>query len=291
MEVIVPISALGLLFLAAILHASYHLFYKRSLDKQVFAWCLLLVTVAAYFPLFVARPLSLPPLGWACVLVSGLAEVAYFASMGKTYQMGDLSVAYPLARGSAPLFITLWATLFLREQLTALGLMGILLIAGGLYLINARSWGELWKPLRQLGNPVSRWALLTGLCISVYSTIDKVGTRYVPTFTYVYLVLLVTFLVFTLYILVSGKKASIAAEWRANKVGILVAGVADLLIYYLVLQALQLSYVSYVGSVREMSVVFGAFLGSALLREGYGRLRVFASLLVFLGILVIGVAG
>jgi len=58
-----------------------------------------------------------------------------------------------------------------------------------------------------------------------------------------------------------------------------------------VLQALQLSYVSYVGSVREMSVVFGAFLGSALLREGYGRLRVFASLLVFLGILVIGVAG
>ena len=123
-----PISALGLLFLAAVLHASYHLFYKRSLDKQVFAWCLLLVTIVAYFPLFVTRPLSLPPLGWAFVLISGLAEVAYFASMGKTYQTGDLSVAYPLARGSAPLFIALWATLFLREQLTTLGLMGILLI-------------------------------------------------------------------------------------------------------------------------------------------------------------------
>jgi drug/metabolite transporter (DMT)-like permease len=288
-----PILALGLLFLAAILHASYHLFYKRSLDKQVFAWCLLLVTVVAYSPLFLftSRPPSLPPLGWACVLVSGLAEVAYFASMGKTYQTGDLSVAYPLARGSAPLFITLWATLFLREQLTTLGLMGILLIAGGLYLINARSWEDLWKPLRQLGNPVSRWALLTGFCISVYSTIDKVGTEYVPPFTYIYLVLLVTLLAFTLYVLVSGKKARIIAEWRANKVGILVAGVADLVVYYLVLLAMQLSYVSYVGSAREVSVVFGAFLGSALLREGYGRIRVFASVLVFLGILLIGVGG
>jgi len=113
----------------------------------------------------------------------------------------------------------------------------------------------------------------------------------VSPFTYIYLVLVVTFLAFTLYILASGKRASIAAEWRANKVGILVAGVADLLIYYLVLQALQLSYVSYVGSVREMSVVFGAFLGGALLGEGYGRIRVLASVLVFLGILLIGVAG
>ena len=284
-------SALGLLLLAAILHASYHLFYKRSLDKQAFAWCLLLVTIVAYFPLFVTRPLDLPPLGWACVLASGLAEVAYFVSMGKAYQTGDLSVAYPLARGSAPLFIVLWATLFLREQLTTLGLMGILLIAGGLYLINAHSWRDLWKPLRQLANPSSRWALLTGLCISVYSVIDKVGTKYVPTFTYIYLVILVTFLAFTLGILLGGKRASIAAEWRANKVGILVAGVADLLTYYLVLLAMRFSYVSYVGSVREMSVVLGAFLGSALLGEGYGRIRILASVLVFLGILLIGVGG
>jgi drug/metabolite transporter (DMT)-like permease len=287
----VSISALGLLFLAAVLHASYHLFYKRSLDKQVFVWCLLLVTVAAYFPLFVVRPLSLTPLGWACVLASGLAEAAYFASMGRAYQTGDLSVAYPLARGSAPLFITLWAALFLKEQLTTWGLLGILLIAAGLYFINARSWKDLWEPLRHLGNPVSRWALLTGFCISVYSIIDKVGMKYVSPFTYIYLVLLVTFFVFTFYILLSGKRASIAAEWRANKAGILVAGVADLLTYYLVLRAMRLSCVSYVGSVREMSVVFGAFLGSTLLGEGYGRIRVFASLLVFLGILLIGVAG
>jgi drug/metabolite transporter (DMT)-like permease len=290
-EAIVSISALGLLFLAAILHASYHLFYKRSLDKQVFAWCLLLVTIVAYFPLFVTRPLDLPPLGWACVLASGLAEAAYFLSMGKAYQTGDLSVAYPLARGSAPLFITLWATLLLKEQLTTLGLMGIILIAGGLYLINARSWGDLREPLRHLGNPSSRWALLTGLCISIYSTIDKVGTRYVPPFVYIYLVLLVTFFAFTPGVLLSGKRASIAAEWRVNKVGILVAGIADLVTYYLVLLAMRLSYVSYVGSVREMSVVLGAFLGSTLLREGYGRVRILASVLVFLGILLIGVAG
>jgi drug/metabolite transporter (DMT)-like permease len=67
--------------------------------------------------------------------------------------------------------------------------------------------------------------------------------------------------------------------------------VADLLTYSLVLLAMRLSYVSYVGSVREMSVVLGAFLGGTLLGEGYGRIRVFASILIFLGILLIGVAG
>jgi len=110
-------------------------------------------------------------------------------------------------------------------------------------------------------------------------------------FLYIYLVLLAALIAFTPYILLSGKKVSITAEWRANKGGILVSGVVALLTYYLVLLAMQLSYVSYVGSVREMSVVLGAFLGSTLLGEGYGRIRVFASALVFLGILLIGVAG
>lgn len=286
-----PISALGLLFFSAILHASYHLFYKRSLDKQVFVWWLLLVSIVAYSPFVVTRPLHIPSLGWACMLASSVAEIAYFVSMGKAYQSGDLSVAYPLARGSAPLFITLWATLFLKERLTALGLAGILLIAGGLYFVNARSAGDLWEPFHQLGNPLSRWALVTGFCISLYSTIDKVGIKYVPPFVYIYLVLLAALIAFTPYILLSGKKASIAAEWRANKAGILVSGMAALLTYYLVLLAMRLSYVSYVGSVREMSVVFGAFLGSTLLGEGYGRIRVLASALVFLGMLLIGMGG
>jgi drug/metabolite transporter (DMT)-like permease len=285
------ISALGLLILAAILHASYHLFYKRSLDKQVFVWWLLLVAVVAYFPLFATNSLYIPTLGWACVLSSSLAEVAYFTSMSKAYRGGDLSVAYPLARGSAPLFITLWATFFLKEQLRPLGLVGILLIVIGLYLINTHSPKDLWEPLRHLANSSSRWSLLTGFWISVYSSIDKIGTQYVPPFIYIYLVLLVTLLAFTPVMLLSGKQASIAAEWRANKTGILFAGVAALLTYYLVLLAMRISYVSYVGAVREMSVVLGALLGSIVLHEGYGRVRVFASILVFLGILLIGVWG
>jgi len=286
-----PLSALTLLFLSAILHVSYHLFYKRSNDKQVFVWWLLLVSVVAYSPLVVTKPLQIPREGWACMLTTSVAEVAYFASMGKTYQVGDLSVAYPLARGSAPLFITLWALLFLKEELTIWGLLGILSIASGLYLINTRLWKDLWKPLRQLGNPESCWALITGFCISAYSTIDKVGVRYVPPFIYIYIVFLITLLGFTPYILLSGRKASVLIEWRANKVGILFSGIAALLTYYLVLLAMRLSHVSYVGSVREMSVVLGALVGSVWLGEGYGQIRILASSLVFLGILLIGVGG
>ena len=286
-----PLSALSLLFLSAIFHVSYHLFFKRSNDKQIFVWWLLLISVVAYSPLAVIKPLQIPRQGWVCILTTSIAEIAYFVSMGKTYQVGDLSVAYPLARGSAPLFITFWALLFLREELTTWGLIGILSIASGLYLINTRSWKDLWKPLRQLGNPVSCWALITGFCISVYSTIDKVGVKYVPPFTYIYVVFLIVLLGFTPYILLSGRKASIVAEWRANKVGILFSGIVALLTYYLVLLAMQLSHVSYVGSVREMSIVLGALAGSVWLGEEYGQIRTLASGLVFLGVLLIGVGG
>ena len=81
------------------------------------------------------------------------------------------------------------------------------------------------------------------------------------------------------------------AEWRVSKLGIGVAGVLILLTYFLALTAMRLSYVSYAGSVRSVNVIFGTLLGTLLLKEPYGAIRVLASSLVFIGVLLIGVAG
>jgi drug/metabolite transporter (DMT)-like permease len=287
-----PFQAIALLILSAFLHASYNALYKKSGDKQVFAWWFMLITVVVYSWVPVLTSLHFPWQGWLCIIASGVFEAAYYIAMSEAYERGDLSLVYPLARGVAPLLVTLWATLFFGERPQIVGLAGILLIAGGTYLLNTRSFSlvHLLDPLRALKKGPSRLALLASLCISVYSVIDKVGVGYVPPFVYVYLVLCAAFALFTPYILFVTGGRKIAVEWRVNKVNILTCGVLLLLTYSLALQAMRLAYVSYVASVRESSIVFSALLGYFFLKEQYGTIRVMASTLVFLGVLCIGLA-
>jgi drug/metabolite transporter (DMT)-like permease len=286
-----PFSALLLLVLGALLHAVYYSFYKRSADKQVFAWWFHLAAAIIYSPALILNRPVIPPWGWLCLLLSGLADMAYLVTVGKALEEGDLSVVYPLARGAPPLLITLGGMLFLGERLTVWGLGGILLVTTGLYLVNVRSRADLLRPLRSLKGRPSQLALLASVGISIYSVIDKVGLRYADPFTYGYLMLLVTLLSFTPYILLTGHRDHLIAEWRISKPGIGLAGVFVLLSYFLALAAMRLSYVSYVGSVRSVNVIFGALMGALLLKESYGATRVLASSLVFAGVLLIGVAG
>lgn len=286
-----PLPALLLLVLSALAHAAYYGFYKRSADKQAFAWWFLLVAVAVYSPVLILNRPIISTQGWLCLLLSGLADTAYYVIVGKALEKGDLSVVYPLARGVPPLLITLGGVLFLGERLTVWGLLGILLVTAGLYLVNVRSRADVLRPLHSLRERPSQLALLASVSVSIYSVIDKVGLGYVNPFAYGYLMLLVTLLSFTPYILLTKHRTHLVAEWRVSKLGIGLAGVFVLLSYFLALAAMRLSYVSYVGSVRSVNVIFGVLLGALLLKEPYGAIRVLASSLVFGGVLLIGVAG
>ena len=286
-----PPQALLLLVLSALLHAAYYGFYKRSADKQAFAWWFLLIAVVIYSPALILNRPAIPMQAWRWLLLSSLADVTYFVIVGKAFEEGDLSVVYPLARGAPPLLITLGGVLFLGERLSFGGLAGILLVTAGLYLVNVRSRADLLRPLRSLKEKPSQLALLASISVSVYSVIDKVGLRYIDPFTYGYLHLVVTLFPFTLYILLTEHKAHLMTEWRVSKLGIGVAGVFVLLTYFLALAAMRLSYVSYAGSVRSVNAIFGALLGALLLKEPYGTTRILASSLVFGGVLLIGVAG
>src|SRR5512139_1202239 len=172
------IVSISLLLLAAVLHALSNALIKRSRDKLAFTWWMMTVWAIIGFPLifFVGHP---PPSGWLIVLVSGLIEAAYFATLTRAYALGDLSQVYPLARGSAPLFVLLWALLLLGERPTPIGVGGICLVVMGLYLVNLPSLSDWKRPLLGFKSPAARWALLTGLLISFYSAIDKVGVRYI----------------------------------------------------------------------------------------------------------------
>lgn len=284
-------TTLALLVCAAVIHAGAHVALKRATDKLAFAWWQLVAMLVIYSPVLLTARWDWPPVVWLIVVASGLAEAAYFYATSRAYTLGDLSVTYPLARGSAPLFIAVWAALFLRERPSVLGYVGIFTIAAGLFLVNLPSLTDIVRPLRGLAQPASRWALITGLCISTYSTIDKVGVRFVPPLLYIYIVLVVTWLTLTPGWWLTQRTNALATEWHTNKLSVLLAGVAVVGAYVLVLIAMQHSPVSYVGSVREMSVVLAAWVGSTFLGEGKTGLRVAASVLVVVGIVMIAVAG
>ena len=286
--------SLILLVLAAVLHALSNALIKLSRDKLAFTWWMLTASAILGFPLifFAGQP---PPIGWLIILVSGLIEAVYFITLTRAYALGDLSQVYPLARGSAPLFVLLWALVFLGERPTPIGVGGILIVVLGLYLVNLPSLSDWKRPLLGFRSPAARWALVTGILISIYSSIDKVGMRYVDPLPYLYLFLVVTWIALSAQWLNPNRRAALRAEWRAGHRKLLLSAAAAALLggsaYALVLAALRLSPVSYVSPVRELSVVFGAWIGVRFMGEPGGRLRIVAAALVALGIIVIALGG
>jgi drug/metabolite transporter (DMT)-like permease len=288
-------STLGLLLFAALFHALANVLMKLARDKLAFTWWMLGVSSVLGLPLLVYMdPISRA--GWLIVIASGLIEAVYFISLSRAYTYGDLSQVYPLARGSAPLFIVIWAGLFLAEKPSALGMVGILAVVGGLYFVNLPSLADWNRPLLGFREPAARWALLTGLLISGYATVDKVGTSYVNPFFYLYLLLLVGWIALAPQWLIPSRRKALVGEitgaapaqrWLA----IVVAAALGMGAYYLVLRALLLDHVGYVGAVREISVVIGAWIGVRFLGERGGPARVLASALVVVGILLIAVYG
>jgi uncharacterized membrane protein len=266
---------------------------KSSQDKLVFMGWVFLFSALFYFPLFWMNldTLSIPLTGWALIWISGFIHVVYTIILAKAYDEGDLSLVYPLAR-SAPLFVTLWAVLFLRERLTTMGVMGILLVIVGAYIIGFRTlaWKECMKPLFSLKDKAYQLALLTALLVSFYSISDKLGVHYMHPITFYYLLFLPRFVFYFPYLLKT-RYTSIMPEWKRNRRNILLVGAIQFLSYLLILYAMTLTKVSYIVAIRQISVVFAVFMGIAVLKERYGRVRFLASALIFLGVFLIGMRG
>lgn len=286
-----------LLLAAAALHAITNALMKGAKDKLAFVWWMIGIFCIACLPvlIFVSK---VDTAGWILVTASGLLEAIYFLTLSRAYTEGDLSVVYPIARGSAQLFILLWATLFLRERPSKWGLFGIFTILSGLYLINLASLSDWKRPLQAFGDTASRWALLTGVLISGYSAVDKAGIRYFSPLLYWYLIMLICWIVLSFQWLIPQRRPALIAEVHASQnidvrkvITICAAATLGTVAYLLVLFAMRLSPVSYVGPIREVSVVIGAWIGIRFMSEQGGTLRIASSILVAFGIVLIAVAG
>ena len=286
-----PLS-FALVVVSAFSHASWNVLAKRGGDKESFMW---LMTFTSFFTLlpvfwFVLPDWRLPTSAVPYMVVSAVAETLYFVSLSRAYELGDLSVVYPLAR-SSPLFLTILAVAFLGEHISAWGAVGILLMLLGVYTIHLRSFStdDLLLPLRSLGERASQFALLTALWTTAYSLSDKVGVTKVDPLIYAFWLEAFILVPMTMVVIYRRSWGSIAGEWRQSKAQATVAGFLMRFGYVLVLVAMSLVQVSYILALRQLSVVLGAAAGVLLLGERYGRVRLLSSVIMFLGVYILAV--
>lgn len=295
------LAGIGLLVAAAVFHAISQALIKGAKSSVVFSWLMLGVSTVLGIPALLLLE-TVSPMDWIIVLASGLFEAVYFMSLTKAYSQGDLSSVYPIARGSAPLLTLLWSVLFLGEHPSGAGLFGIIIIVAGIYLSRLDSLSDWNKPLRNLRHGGAGWALLTGVFISGYTTLDKVGTRHFNPVLYLYLVLAIAWIVQMPFRLKASQRVAILDEigsrrdgkWQLDAASCLrvVGGMAlGFAAYTLVLVAMMTSPVSYVAPVREMSVVLGAWIGIKYMKERGGIIRIAAASMIVAGIFVIAFRG
>jgi len=284
---------LGIVLASAFLHAGWNFLLKKSERKIVFIWWFLLVSVIIYAPVFLYYypKITIPPAGWLCIVATGLIHGVYFWFMGGAYQRGDLSLVYPLARGSGPMFVPILAVLLLHEEIALLGAMGIAMIISGIYCVHLRTFtgAAFLEPFLALRSGASLWALSTGCAIAAYSIVDKVGVGLVYPPVYIYLMVIITWLTITPWVLIR-ERGLLKTEWRRHSGSIIVVGFLSIFTYLMILFALQMSKVSYVAAVREVSIVLSAYYGIVLLGEKHGPQKLLGALLITVGVVAIGLS-
>jgi drug/metabolite transporter (DMT)-like permease len=283
---LITFFALVLVLVAAVFHATWNLLAKRvGAGGAVFVWLFGLLSVFIYAPLALGVILlQAPHLGPAQLVFmfgSGALHLGYFVVLQRGYAVGDLSLVYPLARGTGPLLATVGAVILLGERPGAVAVSGILLITLGVFLLT-REPGGFRGPGLGLGVV---YGLLTGVFIAAYTLWDKhaVSALLIPPLLQSWATTLVTVALLTPLAVRHRKEA--LSLWRARKPEVLGIAVLSPLSYILVLTALVFTPVSYVAPAREISILIGVVMGTQLLAEGQAASRLLAA-----GAMVVGVA-
>lgn len=290
-----PAAALALVLAAAFCHALWNLAAKRAGGDQRFVLLVALMIVPLWAPLaWWAAPPGGPGWGaveWGFVLASAATHVVYFTVLLRGYRQSDLTVVYPVARGTGPLLSAAAAVLLLGETLSALGAAGVAAMAAGVFLIAGGP--RLIALLRGTAHDAADaarvsagllWGAATGVTIAGYTVIDAYAVTVLAMspilFDYAGNLLRIPFLLPAALRDPAATRDGWRRQWRAA----LVVAALSPLSYIMVLYALRLAPLSHVAPAREVSMLFAALLGGRLLGEGDRGLRLVGAACIAAGV-------
>lgn len=270
---------LALVLSSAMLHASWNLLIKSSADRLVTAWAQVVAGGVAFLPFLVV--LGVPWEALASIVASGIVHLAYGLLLVAAYDHADLSLVYPIARGTAPVIVTAVAWFALDDRVSAVGAVAIGLVVVGVLSVAAGS------SRRGLG-----LALATGVAIAGYTLIDGAAVRTLDgAIAYTFAVFVSNSVFYTAYVVTRRPPAVIAVIVRANWPAMLFGGLASAGAYALVLAAARLAPLGLVSAFRETSVLFGVLGGWLLLGERSSRARITGAVSIAAGLGVLVVFG
>ena len=255
-------TAALIMLVSGLAHAVVSAIMKAGRDKLsgralIDGFSALLIAPAVFF-------VPLPAGAWTWLIGSWFVHVLYLVALIKSFEQADMTVAYPIARGLAPLLAATGAVLLFHETISGVVVIGIALISGGVLCIGAS------HPLKRRA---LMWAALTGVCIASYTVIDAHGVRLAPSAAS-YIVWSFVFLgggIASLFVVWRGKSfiVAAAAQWKPG----LAAGLLSIVSYGSALFAFSLGTTPRLAALRETSILFGAAIAVIFLGERFGRLR------------------
>ena len=276
-----PLTALALVLVAALLHASWNILAKKTGGSRHFIWMGGVLIAVIYAPLAAWLGWREVPRWqareWAFVCASGLLHLLYFEVLLKGYRVSELTVVYPVARGTGPLISSLVAVAVLGETMSLAGALGVLSICLGVFVIAGGP-----ALLRAPQDPGRRarvhagvfWGAATGAFIAGYTVLDGYSAKRLAIapllLDYFSNLARLPFMLPTALRDPAGAREAWRRYW---KYGVVVAVVSPLA-YILVLFAMRLAPISHVAPAREVSMLFAALIGGRLLGEGDRRSRI-----------------
>ena len=288
------LTALALVVLAGLIHASWNIAAKKAGGDVRFAAFTGLVTMVAWAPVGLWLGVQqVPRWGWTEWLLVGASAVfhcLYFIALLRGYRKADLTVVYPLARGSGPLLSSLVAIVFFGEHLSALGALGIAAVVGGVFLI-AGGPGLLRathdQARRQRIHKGMAYGLVTGVFIAAYTVVDGYAVKFalMAPILVDYFGNLARMLLLAPTIL--RDRAAARAMWKTQWKYALFVGTISPVSYVMVLYAMQSAPLSHVAPAREVSMLFAALIGGQLLGEGDRLLRIVGAACIAAGVMAL----
>jgi len=278
-----------LILLYCIGHSYWNFLVKKSDNPQIMLVLIAMGSWILFFPIALIylflNPISIQ--SWIFILINAVLQVFYYAFLGKAYKLADLSIVYPLARGSAVFFIPLWGILFLNESISSTALFGIFMVFIGLLFISIIP--IINKDLLITRNLIIGIILsvLVGLNISFYTIVDKKAVSAVNPFIYPILITIGGSLGAIIFTGSKNKIMDLRLHFQKNYSTVIVGSTVMYFAYSVMLYALNISKMSYAATARELTIIVGIIWSYFFLKEKITFTRFLSIVIIFCGAVII----
>ena len=273
-----PLNIFLAIILAAFLHAVWNAMVKNEDNKYLAVTAIVLGHVPVSVLIILLTPIpsveSIP-----FIILSALLHIGYEWYLLSAYRFGDLTKVYPIARGTAPILITIVSLIFLGVALSNFEILGIIIISLGILSLSLQGA----KGIKNRSAVI--YALVTGFFIMGYSITDGYGARVSNSFlSYMGWSFILNATIFPIILKINNKSEIITKTFKEGKKIFFIGGTLSYIVYGIVIWGFTQAPIALITALRETSIIFALLIGTFFLKEKFTLLKVIATLVIFFGV-------